>query len=179
LATGLAIAALVLVVLVLARVELLRRARAGDAEGEQVFRSELADGLGGLSGQMAAIGDQMGEVADAAYEAMSESRTILSASRTRPELTPQERSELQASWTALVCPHCGTAHWGLCPRVAKQTTHVRAGASTVSIEFWPNDQWSPPTNSFTVDDVWGGPVPTRTGEQDGKGAEPEGSAEQS
>lgn len=172
--------------------------RRGDREDELHYRAELLESLEAVRSQLAAATEQAGTAtelaatataiaesshdrADDAMAEVSASRTELSASRTRQALSPQEQLELQASWSTLVCPYCGTAHWGLCPRVAKQTVHVRPSEQTTTTEFWPNDQWEPPAYSFTVDDVWGGPVPARPpqGDQNGPAAEPQGGTEQS
>lgn len=78
----------------------------------------------------------------------------------RRHLTPNEKTELQAAWPAVVCAHCGRAHPGTCTRVREMTT-TRApnGAISTHVVYWPNDRWVPPVDSLGAEDVFGSAVP--------------------
>jgi hypothetical protein len=85
----------------------------------------------------------------------------LEARPPRVPLSAEERTVLQADWATLVCQHCGRVHYGMCPRVARLVTHSRANERDTTVEYWPNDQWQPPADALTTDDVWGTFVPPK------------------
>lgn len=89
--------------------------------------------------------------------------------RARPELSFEERNNLQAAWSTAHCPTCGCIHFGVCPRISKVTSEFKANrAVTVTTEYWPDGRWQLPAYHLTVDDVFGdaappAPNPTREG----------------
>lgn len=84
-----------------------------------------------------------------------QSMSQMTAPRPRRVLEHAERLELQSTWGHLVCPSCGTMHPGLCPRVRRQRIERGSGHEIVATDYWPNDQWAPPPEALTADDVFG------------------------
>ncbi len=89
----------------------------------------------------------------------------LERTRARVEMDPADLQEMRAHWAELVCPNCGYAHTGACPRVKAQRVDAQTdqngrvlSTSTVT-DYWPNDQWQPPEGAVSAADVWGVPAP--------------------
>jgi hypothetical protein len=81
------------------------------------------------------------------------------------ELTDEQRLNLATAWAYVVCPHCGTVHQGLCPRVRE--IRYQPNGNPERFLFWPEGRWKPPRGSITAWDVYGaaGPPPPEEGEQ--------------
>ena len=71
----------------------------------------------------------------------------------------RERPDLQ-------CAHCGRLHFGQCTRVAKVTVESRPNHLLTSTEYWPNDKWEPPADSFSPSEIWGDQPPPQPERKD-------------
>lgn len=128
---------------------------AGDERVETlVQRLDQVDLLvGGIAGRV----DQLAVTVDETVARVADLRRP----RQPVELSDEQRQELAARWLEAVCGYCGLAHSGACPRVRTMTTetgvdpHGRPVRTVTHVDFWPNDQWSPPENAISAEDVWG------------------------
>ncbi len=149
-----------------------------------VTRAAVADferweqSVGALNLEMARIG-RMGERLDD-YSKMLDAlhRRIEGLARVRPrvEMSEEQRRQLEVMWAQVACGECGYAHPGTCTRVKARTVDAqtdaggRVLATRTTVEYWPNDEWTPPEGSITSLDVWGVPVPIPPVEESTAGA---------
>lgn len=147
--------------------ETLRREMAKLEESGEAAGFAFGGTIRGLDGSQrdlaTAVEGDVGRLDDE-LAAVVERLVAVEATRPRVEMDPQQRAEMQAHWTEVLCPSCGYAHTGTCPRVKSTDIEEvsdpqgRLIKRMVHTEFWPNDQWEPPEGAVSLWDVWGGPV---------------------